>query len=152
LRRLTGKEYWIELETIDLTPDAKVHSIDQTAGYNNVLTHNVELVEWDEHRADIGELIEQKCRRAYPPYFSLVVLARNGDNIRTERLSEQIAALNVPFSEIWIVGRRSGFSYVSFLIHPGTKLIEFDLVEALRAASGQVDFLHRQKRGRGTEF
>jgi hypothetical protein len=38
------------------------------------------------------------------------------------------------------------------MIHPGTKLIEFDLVEALRAASGQVDFLHRQKRGRGTEF
>ena len=152
LRQLNGREYWVELETREPTPDAKVHFIDQGAGYNKVLTHNVEIVEWDEHRADIAKLIQQKCQKAYPPYFSLVVLARNGDNIEIERLLERIATLSVPFSEMWIVGRRSASSYVSFMIYPGTKLIEFDLLEGLRGAARQVDFLHRQKRGRGTEF
>ena len=152
LRQLTGKEYWIELETSELTPDAKVHFIDQASGYNKIMTHNLEIVEWDEHRTNVAEVVEQKCQKAYPPYFSLVVLARNGQNIEIESLQEHIASLTIPFSEMWILGRRSGFSYASFMLHPITKLIEFDLAESLRAAAGQRDFMKRQKRGKSTEF
>lgn len=67
---------------MDLTPDTKVNFIDQSAGYNQAMTLNIEIVEWDEHRSDVMEVIAQKCARAYPPYFYLVVFARNGQKDR----------------------------------------------------------------------
>jgi hypothetical protein len=152
LRQLTGKEYWIELETKDSTPDAKVHFINQASGYNQIMTHNLEIVEWDEHRANIADVIEQKCRKAYPSYFSLVVLARNGLEIQVQSLLAHVATLRVPFLEIWIIGRRQGFSYASLLLYPTAKLVEVDVADSLRTSAGQVDFLQRQKRGKGTEL
>ena len=41
LAELTGKEYWVEIETVDQTPDARVHYIDQSAGYNQVNTQSI---------------------------------------------------------------------------------------------------------------
>ena len=154
LREITGKEYWIEIETKEQTPDCKVHFFDQSAGSNHRKTQNVEIVEWDEHRADVMEVITQKCRKAYPGYFFLVVLARNGKNIDVPDVSRQLNELTVPFGEIWILGRLSAVStkYGMFLLHPSHKLVEFDLVEALRKDTRPVDFLKFQKRGKSTRM
>jgi len=154
LREITGKEYWIEIETRNRTPDCKVHFIDQSAGYNHVMTHNLEIVEWDEHRPEVVEVIAQKCGNAYPQYFSLLVFARNGKQIDVHDVSRQVKGLLVPFGEIWVLGRLPGSSakYIMFTVHGGPRAIEFDLAEAIRKSSPQVDFLRRQKRGKSTEM
>lgn len=153
LREVTGKEYWIEVETKEATPDCKVHHIDQSAGYNRVVTHNIEVVEWDEHRSDLVDVIAQKCRRAYPDYFVLAVLGRNGEHIEILSTSDRIKELKIPFGEIWILGRESQFSsaYKMFMLYPTPKLIEFDLFELCSKNAGQIEFMQRQKRSRSTE-
>jgi hypothetical protein len=152
LRETTGREYWIEIVTDDQTPDTKVHFLDQSAGHNHRMTHNLEIVEWDEHRSDVMDVIAQKCRKAYPSYFHLVVLARNGKNIDVPSLLEQIKSLSVPFAEMWILGRISGYAYKMFMFYPGQQLIEFDLRQVLAGNSNKVDFLQPLGRGKSTEF
>jgi hypothetical protein len=49
-------------------------------------------------------VIEQKCKKAYPSFFSLVVFARSGRVLSTEAVAETLRSINVPFSEIWIIG------------------------------------------------
>jgi hypothetical protein len=90
LREITKKQYWIEIETRDQTPDCKVHSLDQSSGCNHILTHNVEVVECDSHRPDISDVITQKCKKAYPSYFVLLVFARNGKEIMVDELLQHI--------------------------------------------------------------
>ena len=80
LAEMYSKEYWVEIETVDQTPDTRVHHIDQSAGHNEIGTQHIEIVDWEEHVDDALDLIKQKCRRAYPPYFCLLLLARNGKN------------------------------------------------------------------------
>jgi hypothetical protein len=41
-----GKEMWVEIETVEQTPDNKVHFIDQSKGYNSITTLNIEVVDW----------------------------------------------------------------------------------------------------------
>lgn len=154
LREVTAREYWVEIETIEPTPDCKVHFIDRSAGYNHRLTHNVEVVEWDEHRAEVLDVIKQKCSRAYPTYFFLLVLARSGKGINMAELSAEIGQISVPFGEIWVLGRLSGLSsrYAIFMVHPSQKLVEFDLAEALKKDTRVVDFLRPQGRSKSAEF
>lgn len=37
------REYWVEIETEENTPDAKVHRLDQSTGHNRVETYNLEV-------------------------------------------------------------------------------------------------------------
>jgi hypothetical protein len=60
-------EYWVEVVTMDQTPDCKVVWLDTSEGHNHRKIMNIEIVEWDEHRDSMLELIEQKCAKAYPP-------------------------------------------------------------------------------------
>jgi hypothetical protein len=137
-----------------LTPDCRVHLFDRSAGYNHLMTQNVEIVEWDEHRSDLIEVIAQKCIRAYPKYFFLLVLARNGKQIDVKELLRLTKELRMPFAENSILGRLSDQSteYGMFMLHPYTKLVEFDLAKSIRKNNAQIDFLQRQKRGKSTEM
>ena len=152
MRQETGREYWVEVETQELTPDCKVHYIDQSRGGNQCFTHNLEIVEWDHHRDDVMEVVRQKCARAYPAFFTLVVLARNGTKI--DLPLKGLESLKVPFCEMWFLGRESPdtTTYRAFLFHPREKLMEFDLFDAMRKNSSQINFLTRTGRGRETEF
>ncbi len=79
-------EYWIEIETLDQTPDCKVQFFDTTKGYNHRMILNLEIVEWEEHQDDVMNVIRAKCLKAYPDYFYLIVLARNGGIINAPSL------------------------------------------------------------------
>ena len=72
MRKETGREYWFEIVTQDLTPDCKVIYIDQSKGHNQRCIHNLEIIEWDHHRENMMGLVRQKCAKGYPPYFTLV--------------------------------------------------------------------------------
>ncbi len=155
VQHITGiQEYWVEVVSMDQTPDCKVIFLDTSAGHNHRKIMNLEIVEWDEHRENMLELIEEKCGNAYPPYFFLVVLVRNGKETLVEDIRKKIESLKVPFAEIWILGRLpvSIGAYRLFLAHPEpTKLVDFDVLESYRKNIGQTDFLHPEGRGRSTE-
>jgi hypothetical protein len=34
----TGRDYWVEIETVEQTPDTKVHYLDQSADHNKIMT------------------------------------------------------------------------------------------------------------------
>jgi uncharacterized protein YndB with AHSA1/START domain len=155
MQQETGRQYWIEIETVDQTPDCKVHYIDQSEGHNHRFTHNLEIVEWDHHRPHFMDLVRQKCAKGgYPPYFTLVVLARNGKGVDFPDDLAGLHDLKIPFSEMWLMGRASPetTTYSVCMFHPGIKLLEFDLEDALQKNKAQIDFLHPEGRGSGTEF
>ena len=60
LSKLTGKEFWVEIETADTTPDTRLRHIDQSEGHNSIETVNIEIVDWVEHVANIMEPIMKK--------------------------------------------------------------------------------------------
>src|ERR1700730_2126453 len=57
LTKLMRKEFWVEIETVDNTPDTRLRHIDQSQGHNAIETRNIEIVDWDEHVEDIMEVI-----------------------------------------------------------------------------------------------
>jgi hypothetical protein len=147
-------EYWVEVVTMDQTPDCKVVWLDTSEGHNHRKIMNIEIVEWDEHRDSMLELIEQKCAKAYPPYFFLVLFVRNGKETLVKDILKKIRGLKVPFAEIWILGRLpvSIGAYRLFLAHPEpTKLVDFDVFESYRENNGQKEFLRPTGRGMGTD-
>lgn len=147
-------EYWVEVVTDDETPDCKVIWLDASSGRNHRKIMNLEIVEWDEHRDNMLELIEQKCAKAYPQYFFLTVFVRNGKETLVEDILKKIKGLKVPFAEIWILGRLpvSTGAYRLFLAHPDpTKLVDFDVFDSYRENAGQTAFLQPNRRGSSTE-
>jgi hypothetical protein len=153
MQQETGRQYWIEIETQDQTPDCKVHYIDQSKGYNVRCTHNLEIAEWDPHRPELMDIIRQKCAKGgYPPYFALVVLARNGKGVTFPDDLEGMSELTIPFSEMWVMGRASTTTYSVCMFHPHIKLMQFDLRDAMEKNKNQIDFLYPEGRGRETEF
>lgn len=154
IRTITAREYWIEIETKDRTPDCKVHYISNAKDRNHVDTFNVEVVEWDEHVDKITTILERKCKKAYPPSFFLVLLARNGDMFNTISLCQEIQSWKIPFAEIWVLGRPSPVNdkYRMFLAHPDTKLVDVDVSVCLRQDKRKVQILKRLKRSKRNEF
>jgi hypothetical protein len=153
LREITGKEYWIEVEARDQTPDCKVRYVDSSPGYNLRGTINVEIVEWDHHRPDVMDVITPKCAKKYPRDFCLLVFARNGTRMGTDAI-QQIKSLVVPFKEIWVLGRVSveGAKYRMFTVHPSSVVVDFDLFEVLQENSSQKQFAQFEKRSKRTEM
>ena len=93
LAEMYKKDYWVEIEPVDQTPDTKVDHIDQSAGRNEIGTQHVEIVDREKHVDDAIDLIKQKCRRAYPPYFCLLLSARNGKILMLSGLHWRLAPL-----------------------------------------------------------
>jgi len=87
LSKLKDDVWWVEVETVDATPDTKLRQIDQTANGNVINTRNIENVDWEENVDDIMTVIRKKCKRSYPSDYLLVVHARNyGKEINFDRV------------------------------------------------------------------
>jgi hypothetical protein len=153
LREITGRQYWIEVETREQTPDCKVRYVDSSPCYNLRGTINVEIVEWEHHRPEVMDVIAPKCARAYPGNFFLLVFARNGKPIGTQA-AQQLKSLAVPFKEIWVLGRASveDAKYRMFMLHPGSRGVDFDLFDVLQKNSSQAEFAQFEKRSKRIEM
>jgi hypothetical protein len=154
LKEIEERDYWVEIETEGGTPDTKLHRLDQSAGHNKIETYNVEVVDWEEHVDDPMQIIRQKCARAYPPYFGLLVLGRSGKFLDLNAVVDGIRGASVPFAEIWILGRPMGaHNKVQMVrIFPGRVDVSFDLSDALRRSDKQPEFMRPEKRGTSMEF
>lgn len=154
LTQMHEREYWVEIETEDNTPDTKVHRLDQSAGHNKIETYNIEVVDWEVHVDDLIQVVHQKCARAYPDYFGLLILGRSGKVIDPNTVIEAIRGMRVPFAEIWIVGRaledRNRMQMVR--LFPDRADVAFDLSSALKASEKQKEFMRPEKRGTSTDF
>lgn len=152
LAKLTGFEYWVEIETVEQTPDTRIRRIDQSSGHNVVTTQSCEIVDWEEHVDDILHVIRKKCRRAYPAHYCLLVLARNGKNVDFEIVVQEIKKMQMPFAELWILGRLSIADMAMLRVIPDVLRVDFNISEALEKILGRPEFVKPEKRGTSTEF
>lgn len=153
LTQMHGRDYWVEIEAEDSTPDTKVHRLEQSSGRNKIETYNVEVVDWEQHVDDPIQIVQQKCARAYPSYFWLVILGRSGKVVDPNTVIEAIRGARVPFVEIWIVGRAlEDHNRMQMVrLFPDRADIVFDLRHALRRSEKQADIMRPGKRGTGTD-
>lgn len=154
LTQMHERDYWVEIETEDRTPDAKVHRLDQSSGHNKIETYNVEVVDWEQHLDDPIQIIQRKCARAYPSYFWLIMLGRSGKVVDPNTVIQAIRGPRVPFVEIWIIGRsledRNRMQMVR--LFPERADVVFDLSSAVRRSEKQADIMRPEKRGTGTDI
>jgi hypothetical protein len=147
LSKLKDEEWWIEIETRELTPDTKLHHIDQSLGHNAIQTRNVEVVDWEENVDDIMEVIRKKCRRAYPGHFLLVVHARHGGKvIYVDQIVEAMKEIRSPFLEVWVVGVVGLNHVTAFRAAPRGPIVDLEPAD-LQLARKQRRFLKRGIRG-----
>jgi len=151
LSEMSGKEYRVEIETVDQTPDTKVHHIDQSKGYNIVQTQSVEIVDWEKHVDDPMELIRAKSRKKYPADYCLLIAARSGKMVYPQRIARDIRRMTIPFAEVWILGQSATNAFNVARLHPTTLQHRFDIFEALKRAETDADVLTRRQRGKETE-
>ena len=114
----------------------------------------MEVVDWVSRVDSPMQPIEQKCRRAYPNFFSLLVLARSGKTAYPQEIAREIRKLTVPFAEIWILGRASEQDTKVHVVkvHPFVLHADFDIRHALKKAKNEADILQPQQRGTSIEF
>jgi hypothetical protein len=99
-----GIEFWVEVETVEPTPDTKLHYVDQSSGHNVVRTFCIEVVDWQENVEDIMEVIKKKCSRPYPNDYLLVVHARHiGKALDYPRIVEEMKKMRSRFAETWVI-------------------------------------------------
>jgi len=151
LSEMQNRQRWVEIETAEQTPDTRVHYMDQSSGRNCIQTQSIEIVDWEEHVSDAVKVIEQKCQKAYPPYFCLLVLARNGKNLDVEALTKEVVSKRVPFGEIWIIGCLSEGLMTMVRIVPSTFRFDFETVRSLEKLKAQRDIMRKRQRGTSTE-
>ena len=125
--------------------------MDQSSGRNCIQTQSLEVVDWEEHVDDAVTVIKQKCQRAYPAYFCLLVLARNGKNLDVEMLIREVLSERVPFGEIWIIGCLSEGLMTMVRIFPSTFRLDFETVRSLGKLGGKHDIMRKLQRGTSTE-
>jgi hypothetical protein len=154
LKEMDERDYWVEIQMEDSTPDTKVHRLDQSAGHNKIETYNIEVVDWEQHVDDPMQIIQQKCARAYPPYFGLLVLGRSGKFLDLNAVLEVIRGTRVPFAEIWILGRPLDAHEKMQMVRlfPGRVDVTYDLSDALRRSEKQAHIMRPGKRGTGTDI
>lgn len=153
LTEVDAHQHWIEIETIDQTPDTKVHYLDQSAGYNHRNIYNIEVVDWEPHVDNPMQVIRQKCSKAYPSYFFLLVFGRSGLEkvIDVKKLIEEVQSLKVPFAEIWIIGRVIEAGYKVLKLYPQEFLIDVDIRRALMKDTRKSDVIKYEARGKSLE-
>lgn len=77
LSKLKDDVWWVEVETVDATPDTRLRQVEVTVKGNIVNTRNIENVDWEENVEDVMTVIRKKCQRRYPSDYLLLVHARN---------------------------------------------------------------------------
>lgn len=150
LSEMQNREWWVEIETEEQTPDTRVHYMEQSSGRNCIQTQSIEIVDWEEHVDDAIDVIKQKCQRACPPYFCLLVLARNGKYLDVETLTEEVLREKVPFGEIWIVGCPSEGVMTMVRIVPNAFRFDFETMRSLAKVKEQRDIMQKLQRGTST--
>ena len=116
------------------------------------MTHNFEIVDWEEHVDDLMELVRRKCERAYPAYFTLVVLGRRATYVDLNTITSETQKLKVPFEAIWIIGRTRGSFASMAQVYPAFERLDFDVEDCLRRAPRSPEFLVPEGRSKSTEF
>jgi hypothetical protein len=150
--KLKEEERWIEIETVEATPDNRLHLIDQSSGRNVIWTHNIEVVDWQENVDDIMEVIKKKCKRAYPSHYFLLVNARHSGKILDfDLVVEEIKKMRSPFLEVWVVAFIGRDEMKVVRVAPAVFSIDMKKSE-FEKASKQKPFVQRENRGTGTEF
>lgn len=153
LSKLTGEKWWVEIETLERTPDTKLRRIDQSSGRNVIQTRSIEVVDWEENVNDIMEVIGKKCERAYPRHYLLVVNARHrGKALDFNHVIEEMKSLRSPFLEVWVVAFIGTDHMKVVRVTPGEPAIDLNLRAELEDASKQTPFLKRGSRGTDSEF
>ena len=153
LSKLKNEEWWVEIETLDSTPDTKLHHIDQSSGQNVIQTRNIEIVDWEENVDDIMEVIAKKCSRAYPGHYLLLVNARHvGKALNIDRVMEEMQKIRSPFLEVWLFAFVGQDNAKVVRVAPGGLVIDLNLSAELKKARNQEKFLRRGIRGVSTEF
>jgi hypothetical protein len=153
LSKLKDERWWVEVETVDRTPDTKLRQIEQSSGHNVIQTRSIEIVDWQENVEDIMEVIGKKCKRAYPRDYLLVVNARHtGKVLDFDRVIEEMKRMCSPFLEVWVVAFIAQDDMKVVRVVPGGPAIDLKLRAELESASQQPSFLKRGIRGTDTEF
>jgi hypothetical protein len=147
LSKLKNDKWWVEVETVEGTPDTRLCQIDQTSGHNVVLTRSIEVVDWQENVEDIMEVIGNKCKRAYPEHFLLAVHARHGGKLLDlGRVIEEMKKMRSPFLEVWVIGSE-GLSVKVARVAPEGPAVDLMLGNELENKKSQPAFLKRGIRG-----
>jgi hypothetical protein len=152
LSEMTGAKYWVEVETIQQTPDTTVYEIDQSQGRNILRQQSVEVVDWEQHVDDPMELIRAKSRKRYPADYRLLIAARSGKMVYPQVIARDIRKMTVPFEEVWILGLPTSHTVNIARVHPTIFQLEFDIFEALKKAKTDADVMSKRQRGKETEF
>lgn len=152
LSEMSGEKYWVEVETVEQTPDTRICQIDQTQGRNILRRQSVEVVDWEQHVEDPMDLIRAKCGKKYPNDFCLLIAARSGKMVYPQVIRKEIRQIAVQFAEIWILGLSLSNTVNIARLHPTLRQLEFNIFEALERAKTDADVLSKQQRGTGTEF
>jgi hypothetical protein len=153
LSKFKDDQFYIEIETVDNTPDIKLHNIDQSSGHNSICTRCIEVVDWEDHVPDVMEVIRKKCARPYPKDYSLLVNLRNTRKLLNfATISKEMKAIQSPFAETWLAGF-GGFNKLSVArVSPGLLEFSLDYLDEMQKAEHQPPTLKRGIRGTGTEF
>jgi hypothetical protein len=152
LSKLTAEEWWIEIETVDNTPDTRLRRLNQTPSGNIIETHEIEVVDWEGNVDDIMEVIRKKCARAYPGNYLLLVNARHsGKLLDFDRVIDEMKMLRSPFLEVWIVTFIGPGDIKVVRVAPGQPFVDLTRGDFERAQI-QKPFLKRGTRGTTTEF
>lgn len=148
LSRLNGEDWWVEIETLESTPDTRLRRIEQSSGHNVIQTRNIEVVDWEENVEDIMEVIRKKCERAYPGHYFLLVNARHvGEVLHFDRIIEEVKKIRSPFLEIWVIAAVGPDQMIAVCVAPGILRIDLELSAELEKASKQSPFLKKGMRG-----
>ncbi len=153
LYKLNGERWWIEIETVDNTPDTKLRRLDQATGKNVIQTRNIEVVDWEENVDDIMEVIQKKCKRAYPSHYILLVNARDaGKLLDLHRVVEKMIGMRSPFLETWVVAFVGPNDTKVVRVSPGILPIELKIGSELEEAQRQIPFMRPGRRGASIEI
>jgi hypothetical protein len=153
LSKLKDDVWWVQIETVDATPDTKLLQIDRTSNGNVVNIRNVENVDWEENVDDIMTVIGKKCKRQYPSDYLLVVHARNYlKEINFDRVIGEMKSLQSPFLEVWVIAVVGADDIKVVRVSPGHPVIDLKVGAELEKAKKQTPFLKRGSRGREPGF
>ncbi len=148
LQKLNGEDWWVEIETVDSTPDTRLQRIDQSSGHNVIQMRSIEIVDWEENVPDIMEVIGNKCERAYPGHYLLLVHARHrGKVLDFDRVIGEMRRMRSPFLEVWVIAS-IGLDHIKVVrVAPGGPATDLKLRTELEKARKQPPFLKRGIRG-----
>lgn len=153
LSKLIDDMWWVEVETVDATPDTRLRQIEETVDGNVVNIRNIENVDWEENVDDVMTVIQKKCKRRYPHDYLLLVHARNHlKGINFDRVIEEMKNVQSPFLEVWMIAVIGLDDLKVIRVSPGLPVVDLKIRTEMEKASQQDPFIKRGSRGREPGF